>query len=1158
MVINKKNITILCILGLSAVVSALTIDTTLTGNGSPGPYPLGWHFVDTSSLVVSYIDTTKGSIPPFIYIEKANGLLFSEPVDSGVVLSVHYTTDFLGLKKTYSLYERRFIDLKDSAIQAQPFSGPGTSPFSNESITISGYKSVGVSFGSQGQLNMEQALEVRIFGKINENTELSANLSDQGTTLEGDTREIGEIDRMYVALENPRYAIVVGDQYVSLPYGGLIEGHKKIKGLSAAYTGTRFRTKVSGAISGGKYAVQTIMGQLGFQGPYYLTGNGEADLITPISRTVKVIVDGKELREGEHKDYVVDYEIGTINFMPTFPINDNSIIQVSYEYKAFDYQRTFLGTDMGVSTPDSSLLLQGALWYETDNKEHPIDLELTHEIIDSLKQSGDTTPLILNGREIHPNDVASHDAIYRLYKLDSTNTGTAVKYYYVYNPYNSDTPEDNKGFYHVWFNQVPQGSGDYILFTDLTNTSAIDSVQLSLLKSTTNKSDPRGTAYYYRGPGMGNYTALSPASAPRRTIKGEFSARYTPRDWLSLFVDVAGEEEDRNLFSDKDDKDNTAAAAKSFFTLGKEQYDERSVWLKGSYAFSSKRFSREIISSYERRNTWDRQGHSVLGNEINVWHANSGATIRKDISALLSYGQYFSNDSLLTHRFGYGARIAPWKHVDLLYSGMFIKHFDSPDTDEVTRDSVSALFDFTRFNYGIRIDDEWRKGIYTENSGKIGGGFDFHFKPVSLTESIYFAQERKGGRSIFLPQDPASTDTGSTFLWSQAIRHSPRAGWTFSGTSSYHLQKRSPRKTIEEKKSVLLITAANDVASVKTGISTHLGYRLSSERASAYVQIPVYVGEGLGTHKYDPVLNEYIEVQHGHGDYNMKEREVFNSAGRENVRKSTIDGNWFFKPQGRKIKGILADLSWRGTFIIDEHIRLDSALVAQDNFPKTTWIPGYSSLAKEHDSLITYSDIFYRQDIDWRPAAVKGLHGNIFARPFLRKVRNYSEQGIEWGTRFDKKWTKWHVAAEGKMHTLNRKEKYRTDTTEIIDRFISLQERYYFIPSFSIFAHESIGKADKGRITGPYYRLQPGLTLRLAGKGWAEVSYTWSRVAIDTRIEYPMAQGFETGTTHVVDCIIDIGVGDHFSIGGNYRGDFNKNMYEKWIHVVSMEVKAYL
>ncbi len=1139
---------------------ALSIDTTIVGDGTPGPYPLGRYFVDTSSISVSFVDSALGNVPPFVYVEKVNGLLFSEILDSGVILKLHYTTNFYGLQKTYSLYERHIIDLSDTTRKHKKFDPAYRPSFADENINISGFKSIGVSFGSQGQLNMEQALEVRIFGKINENTELSANLSDQTTSLEGDTREIGEIDRMYVALKNPKYTIVAGDQFVQMPTGGLIDGFKKIKGLSAAFTGEQFQASAYGAISGGKYTVQTIKGQLGFQGPYYLTGQGEADIINPIRGTIKVIVDGNKLKEGEDRDFIVDYDIGTISFMPTFPIDDNSIIQVYYEYKSFDYQRAFLGTDIGVITPDSTLSVKGVVWYETDNMNHPIDLDLDDVTINSLKQSGDETPLVPNGRRIHPNDVSTKDAVYRLYKImHDTTSGDS---FYVYTPYNSANPLDNKDFYQVWFEQVPYGSGDYIRFTDTTDSliiASIDSTQLLLINQTLNKSDPRGPAHYYVGPGKGNYTSLSPAPAPRRTVKGEVTAFYKPRDWLSLSTNIAGEEEDKNLFSNKDDKDNTASASQSTFQVGRKVFDEKCVWLSGMHSFSSRRFSREVLTQYERRGTWDREHSSVLGNEIHAWQVTSGSTIIPKVSADISYGQYISNKDILTQRIGYSTLLAPWKHLSIDYSGMFLNHLDSSDTEKLLRDTVTAIFDYKHLNYSFRFDDEWQKHASEANRGKIGGGLDILVKPISLTESVYYSQERKGGRSIFLPLESESKDTGSIFLWKQGIALSPTSTWKFSGSSSYHLQKREYSDKSEGKQSILLISVSNDIASVKTGFSTHQDYRLSSERASMYVQVPIYLGEGRGTHSYDSTLNEYVPDRLG--DYIIQEREVFNSAGTENIRKSTFQGSWFFKPHSKKIKGILADISWNGSFMIDEHIRLDSALVAKDEFPKSTWVPGYSSLAGKNDTLITFSDIFYRQDMDWRPKFTEGLHGNFNIRPFLRKIRNHDENGVEVGTYLDKRWTKWKLKGEGRIHTLNRSDKWGLYTTEMKDRFFGAEQRYYFVPAFSIFANENIGnaeRAEKESTSGPYFRLQPGLSLRLIGKGWAELSYTWSQVNIDGEIEYPMAQGFATGTSHVIDFMIDINAGDHFTISGNYRGDYNEGHYKKWLHVVSMEVKAFL
>ena len=65
-------------------VNALSVDTVIVGNGGPGPYSLGTHYVDSSSISARYADSTRGEIPPHAYIDRVNGILFSVPVDSGL------------------------------------------------------------------------------------------------------------------------------------------------------------------------------------------------------------------------------------------------------------------------------------------------------------------------------------------------------------------------------------------------------------------------------------------------------------------------------------------------------------------------------------------------------------------------------------------------------------------------------------------------------------------------------------------------------------------------------------------------------------------------------------------------------------------------------------------------------------------------------------------------------------------------------------------------------------------------------------------------------------------------------------------------------------------------------------------------------------------
>jgi hypothetical protein len=1142
------------------VCRALIIDTTIAGDGTPGPYSLGVLFVDSSSIRAVYTDSTAGVLPPYVYIENINSLFFSQSIDRDKTIRVRYATVFQGVQKSYRLYKRNFIDLRDSLNKVAAGLYGNSTKFSEENLDISGFKSIGVSFGNQGQLNLEQALEVRIFGAIRENTILSANLSDQGTSLEGDTREIGEIDRMYISLENPRYNITAGDQYVSMIPEGIYRFNKAIKGISAAYTGRIIGFGAGAAISGGKFTVQTLSGRLGFQGPYYLTGQGESDYIQPVRGTVKVTVDAQELHEGEAADYMIDYDAGTLRFTPRFPISDGCIIQAHYEYKSFDYQRTFVASSAGVNNADSTISVKGAFWFETDNKNNPIDITLDKTMLDSLSQSGDNTPMVPNGREVNPNDVAAQDAINRLYKIVSTATIP----HYLYAPYNSITPLETKGFYRVWFNPVAQGAGDYKQYDPAllkTEPSQITILwDTARLNATLMLSDPRGRAYVYVGKNKGNYSVLSPIPMPKRLMNGEVVATVRPTTWFGFTADVAAEEQDKNLFSSKDDKDNTASAIKSFVELGRNTFDSRSFWLTGAYNFSSSKFSQQILSPSILKNVWDDNRTTGGDKAKHLWDASAGSTILPRFSLQGSYGQYIRDAAVLTHRIGYCSRLNSFEPLDITYSGRTIHQTDSLSGGTLRGDSLSAVLQFKNLAYTLRFDDVWNRPVLSDNYGNIGAGLSVLLPSWNLLESVYYSQYRKGGATIFLPTETSSRDTGYSFIWSQGLNHSPIPGWTLLGNATYTRQSRiNPQKQTQTKQSVLLVSVANDVSSVKTGFSTHQDYQLSSEQASAVVQIPVFVGKGQGDHVFNAALNEFVPAQFG--DYIIQEREVFNQNGTESIRKSTLQATWFFKPYSKRIRGILADLSWQGTLHDEEHIRLDSALVAQNKMPGSAWIPGYTTLSGKNASLVNYADLFYRQDIDWRPSFWKDFHVNLYAKPYIRTLRSYDDHGLQWGTRLDKRWNMFEADLEGAMHSINRTLALSQNETLIKDYFLTLSQRFYIITALSLFANETAGITRKNEDRGPYYRLQPGITLRLAQKGWAELSYTWSRVNFDGIIEYPMAQGFNNGISHGIECTADISAGEHFSISGSYRGEFSSNSVinnKKWLHVVSMEVKAFL
>ncbi|MDO5576543.1 MAG: hypothetical protein Q4F84_05645, partial [Fibrobacter sp.] len=691
------------------------MDTTLFSTGSVGPYKLGSLFVDSSSIRISLPNDKY--LPQWIYIPDINGILFSEPIDSGLSINITYQTDYYGLPKIFSLFDKRYISENDTVITT---SQKKRSFYNTENLNISGYKSVGVSIGNLGQVNFEQGLDINISGTIRPGTELKAHLSDEATSIDGATREISEFDMIYIALTNPKFDIVAGDQYISWPFEGILNGDKKIKGISASVHPKNFSVKAFGALSGGKYTVQTFHGKNGIQGPYTLTGNGEQELIMIVSGTVKITVNSLKLNEGEDKDFTVDYDLGTVKVTPKNLIKEGDLIRVEYEYKLFDYQRVLLGTHASFVSPDSLVSIQGALWSESDNRNNPIDISFSSEDISALKKGGDNIVYGTGEREINKNDVPTYDAKYRLplYSKVAKDNETI----FVYNPYNPKNPNDVSGRYSVNFSYAGKNNGSY-------------------RDSTFNDR----TVYIYVGKNMGDFSPYSPLPKPQRFTTGELKADLN-HEYIKATVNVAGKDVDKNLYSSLDDKDNRSSAVKMALTAGKKQYDKRSVWLTGDYNFISEKFEHEAISVYNRYEQWDDSTQNSNNTKQQLWNTALGVTPIKGLSTEFLYGQNRSGMNLLTDKFGNNSSLTFKNLLSVQYKTTWFRH---KYADEISRKESAQLSITPKNNsIGLVYNDQWLTDSIDNGKGSIEGGIEYQFIPWNLKESFTYSQHRSGNEGM--------------------------------------------------------------------------------------------------------------------------------------------------------------------------------------------------------------------------------------------------------------------------------------------------------------------------------------------------------------------------------------------------------------------------
>lgn len=1088
--------------------------------------------MDSQSITIRFADSS--SVPPWIYIADNNGVLFSEQIDSGKTMLFHYSTMYYGLPKVYSLYPKIRLRARDTLNEQTTDKKRSVSLLNqSENLNVSGYKSISVAAGNLGQISLEQGLDVQIGGELRPGTELKAHFSDQGSTLDGATREISEFDMIYVTLSDPKFDIVAGDQYVSWTIDGILSGEKKIKGLSVSVRPGLFSVGAFGALSGGNFTTETWHGKNGLQGPYSFSGKGEQGIITPIAGTIKIKVNGKTLEEGENKDFTVDYDLGSVTFNPKILIRDQDLIIVEYEYKLFDFQRSLLGTTAGFATRDSTFSVQGVLWSEVDNKNRLIDISFDSSDMAELRKAGDKPVFGYNDRVVHENDVPEVSRYEPLYqKVDSLG-----KTIFRFKPFDPSFPQDREGRFRVYFSYVGKGNGSYV--RDVTVREY--------------------EVYVYTGENGGDYLPLTPLSTPKRMTAGEIAGDLR-LNMLKMKINVAGQDHDKNLFSSIDDDNNRSSAVRASMLAGEKSYDKRSAWLSGDYNYSSRRFNVELFDTYDRHNLWDDSTYNESEVERQFWQGNFGITPHKLLSAEIGYGQNRIDSNMTTDKFTWYSRIQPFKRIMLDYNGTLFRHHEKSRKGMNQKDIARLVFQQGKHNAELAYKVEWRTDSLNAGVGTVAAALQYGYLPWNLKQNFDFRQYRKGKTTLF-----GATDTGWAFSWEQSVDNHLSEWWKFNGLSSFHITKTG----IQDKQNRLssttfLIDLNSEMNSRKSGFNSTQRYRLSSEKTSSFIQIPVLTVKGHGTHVYDDSLKEYVPSPFG--DYFLQQREVYDSTDGL-VRKKRLDLNWSYHP-ARKIKGILNDLNWYGTLLLDEHVDWRAP-------GWKAWVPGWFSLEQIRNPFenknVSYSDLSYRQQIQWMPKEWERLSGDLFGQISLRKIRSYQETSTESGFNIQVKKGNLTFSDESRFCYVFHDDSLIQDFY-VRDFNTVLAQRLNFAEKFEIYVQECVGWArkddpySKDKPVKPdssfYVQLNPGFQWRPFNQGWAEASYMFSYVPIAGELDYRMARGISAGLSHVVSVAANFQFGKHFSLSGSYRGEVNrlpfKTSFEKGLHTVIMEMKAFL
>ena len=404
-----------------------------------------------------------------------------------------------------------------------------------EGLNTLGSISRGITSGNNQNAVVNSELDLQITGKLSEKVSIRASIQDANipTQEAGYSQSLDEFDQIFIELYSDNWNIRAGDVELQNQKSFFGNFTKKVQGISLRGTlnqgnGAKTTAFASGALVRGVFSRSEFLGQEGNQGPYKLVGpNGELFILI-VSGSERVYINGLLLARGENNDYVIDYNAGEIKFNPTYPITANMRITVEYQFTDRNYTR-FIGNGGGNYTSDK-LDIGVYIYSESDAKNQPLQQNLSEEQVAILKAAGDDITLMTAPSAVP--DTFSENKI--LYKKEILN-GIDI---FVF----SNNPEDE--LFNVRFTLLGSGMGNYIISDD----NAIN--RIFVFVSPVN------------GVLQGDYEPIIQLKAPVKIQVGGVNGSYHPSEKTNISFELAGSNNDLNLFSDIDNGDNDGFAGR--------------------------------------------------------------------------------------------------------------------------------------------------------------------------------------------------------------------------------------------------------------------------------------------------------------------------------------------------------------------------------------------------------------------------------------------------------------------------------------------------------------------------------------------------------------------------------------------------------------------
>lgn len=328
-----------------------------------------------------------------------------------------------------------------------------TAPKPFEGLNSQGAFLRGLTFGNNQGSSMQSSLNLNLSGNLSENIGILASISDTNMPIEADgyAQNLEQFDRVFVELFTDNSRLRAG--HVDLVQSGNFFGNfqRKVTGLQLAHRWesenhtTEFHQ--AGSVSRGEFVLHRFQAQDGNQGPYRLRGNHNEAYIIILSGSERIYLDGILLKRGEDLDYVMNYNTGEITFTQKHLMRSTHRIVAEYSYTNRNYNRFLV---YGGVSQQREKINWSAHWYsEADNKLSPVNQNLSDEEIEILTNAGNNRELMVT--------TAAQAAPYDPDKIQYIRVFQDGMEVFIF------SEDADAQLYDVFFSQVPQNTGDYIL-----------------------------------------------------------------------------------------------------------------------------------------------------------------------------------------------------------------------------------------------------------------------------------------------------------------------------------------------------------------------------------------------------------------------------------------------------------------------------------------------------------------------------------------------------------------------------------------------------------------------------------------------------------------------------------------------------------------------